>query len=126
MVLTLSGVLKDIMLVCASLLIFGDPVSGVQVFGYGIALFGLVYYKVGPEKLKEYLFTGHRRWNEYGQRNPAMKRLIFTAMIIFGLIVILGGAFPFVPPEYKEQITKYNPMGPPQKATDPAPGGFGG
>lgn len=40
--MTLSGVLKDILLVMCSMLIFRDPVSGVQAFGYTIALAGLV------------------------------------------------------------------------------------
>ncbi|KAI9932437.1 hypothetical protein MW887_008678 [Aspergillus wentii] len=51
LVLTLSGVLKDILLVVASMVIFRDPVTPLQVVGYGIALGGLVYYKLG---LKEY------------------------------------------------------------------------
>ncbi|KAL1642269.1 hypothetical protein SLS58_005609 [Diplodia intermedia] len=51
--LTLCGVLKDILLVVASVLIFWDPVTMTQVFGYGIALAGLMYYKLGPEKFWE-------------------------------------------------------------------------
>lgn len=50
--MTLSGVLKDILLVVASMMIFHDPVSGLQAFGYSIALGGLVYYKLGSDKLK--------------------------------------------------------------------------
>lgn len=50
--MTLSGVLKDILLVGASMMIFRDPVSGLQAFGYSIALGGLVYYKLGADKLK--------------------------------------------------------------------------
>lgn len=52
LVMTLSGVLKDILLVVASMMIFHDPVSGLQAFGYSIALGGLVYYKLGSDKLK--------------------------------------------------------------------------
>ncbi|KAB2579607.1 hypothetical protein BFW01_g4925 [Lasiodiplodia theobromae] len=51
--LTLCGVLKDILLVVASVVIFWDPVTGTQIFGYGIALAGLMYYKLGPEKFWE-------------------------------------------------------------------------
>lgn len=55
LVLTLSGVLKDILLVGASILIWGTNVSGLQFFGYSIALGGLVYYKLGASGIKEML-----------------------------------------------------------------------
>ncbi|EKG14328.1 protein of unknown function DUF250 [Macrophomina phaseolina MS6] len=54
-VLTLCGVLKDILLVVASMVLFKDPVTLLQLFGYGIALAGLTYYKLGPEKFKRLL-----------------------------------------------------------------------
>lgn len=37
----------------ASMSIFGDPVTPTQYFGYSIALGGLVYYKLGGEKLQQ-------------------------------------------------------------------------
>ncbi|KAG7094748.1 hypothetical protein E1B28_005565 [Marasmius oreades] len=43
--LTLAGVFKDILLITGSVLIFGSPVTPLQVFGYSIALGGLVTYK---------------------------------------------------------------------------------
>ena len=64
--MTLSGVLKDILLVAASMLIFRDPVSPLQGFGYSIALCGLIYYKLGGEKMKEYMGSGQRAWADYG------------------------------------------------------------
>ncbi|OAA55462.1 DUF250 domain membrane protein [Cordyceps fumosorosea ARSEF 2679] len=45
-VLTLCGVLKDIILVVSSMAIWGTPVTGLQAFGYFIALCGMVYYKL--------------------------------------------------------------------------------
>src|SRR5690348_1241652 len=42
------GVLKDILLVILSVLIWSTPVTQLQVFGYSIALAGLVYYKMTP------------------------------------------------------------------------------
>eukprot|EP00605_Chrysophyceae_sp_TOSAG23-4_P001255 GSChrysophyteH1.ASY1.ANO1.1366.1 assembled CDS len=57
LVLTLAGILKDILLVTLSLLIFGSPVTNLQYLGYGIALFGLNLhkeYKKNPEKIKQY------------------------------------------------------------------------
>ncbi|SNX85040.1 related to triose phosphate/3-phosphoglycerate/phosphate translocator [Melanopsichium pennsylvanicum] len=43
--LTLAGVIKDILLIVGSMLLLGDTVTGLQFFGYGIALAGLVAFK---------------------------------------------------------------------------------
>jgi drug/metabolite transporter (DMT)-like permease len=69
LVLTLSGVLKDILLVFASMFLFKDPVSPLQAFGYAIALGGLIYYKLGAEKLKEYMGQGSMKWQELGHHH---------------------------------------------------------
>ena len=45
LVLTLAGILKDLMLVCLSMVIFGAPVTSLQYVGYGVALFGLNMHK---------------------------------------------------------------------------------
>lgn len=45
--MTLCGVLKNILLVAASMLIWGTIVGGLQAFGFSIALVGLVYYSIG-------------------------------------------------------------------------------
>ncbi|OCK74126.1 TPT-domain-containing protein [Lepidopterella palustris CBS 459.81] len=57
--LTLLGVLKNILLVVASMIIFLDPVTHLQFFGYSLALGGLVYYKLGGEKITAYI-SGYR------------------------------------------------------------------
>lgn len=91
LVMTLSGVLKDILLVVASMLIFHDPVSPLQAFGYSIALCGLIYYKLGADKIKEYLGQGQRAWADYGVRHPALRRVIVFGLVIFTLFMLLGG-----------------------------------
>jgi hypothetical protein len=96
-------VLKDILLVVASMVIFLDPVSGLQAFGYSIALGGLMYYKLGGEKIKGYVGEGQRSWTEYGQRHPAMKKIIVIGCIILGGFVIVGGLAPQYAPEYTEK-----------------------
>lgn len=45
--MTLCGVLKNILLVLASMLIWGTIVGSLQAFGFSIALVGLVYYSIG-------------------------------------------------------------------------------
>lgn len=49
LVMTLCGVLKNILLVLASVLLWGTVIMPLQVFGYTIALIGLIYYGVGYE-----------------------------------------------------------------------------
>ncbi|KAJ7276071.1 TPT-domain-containing protein [Mycena haematopus] len=50
LILTLAGVLKDILLITASVALFSAHVSPLQVFGYSIALAGLVLYKTVGNK----------------------------------------------------------------------------
>jgi len=103
LVLTLSGVLKDILLVVASMVVFLDPVSGLQAFGYSIALCGLMYYKLGGEKIKGYFSEGQRSWGDYGQRHPAMRKIIVFGLVVLGGFVVLGGVGPQLAPEYTEK-----------------------
>ncbi|KAM3413846.1 hypothetical protein BST61_g10523 [Cercospora zeina] len=103
LVMTLSGVLKDILLVIASMMIFRDPVSGLQAFGYSIALGGLVYYKLGAEKLKEHMGGAQRAWAEYGARHPALRKLIVFGLVLTTIFILLGGISQsgYVPAEYQ-------------------------
>ncbi|KAI8953650.1 triose-phosphate transporter family-domain-containing protein [Xylaria longipes] len=88
-VLTMSGVLKDILLVVASMVIFGDPVTLQQYFGYSIALAGLVYYKLGAEKLQQMTTDARLTINEVRRSNPAGFKLgaicggLFFAALVF-------------------------------------------
>ncbi|KAJ7359358.1 TPT-domain-containing protein [Mycena olivaceomarginata] len=50
LILTLAGVLKDILLISASVALFSAQVSPMQVFGYSIALAGLVLFKTTGTK----------------------------------------------------------------------------
>jgi drug/metabolite transporter (DMT)-like permease len=99
-VLTLCGVLKDIMLVAASMMIWGTQVTPLQFFGYSIALGGMVYYKLGYDKLKAYIGEGNRRWAEFGQRKPITRKLIIIISSVFFLMICFGGLAPTYAPEY--------------------------
>ncbi|KAF8609160.1 TPT-domain-containing protein [Ceratobasidium sp. AG-I] len=50
LVLTLAGVFKDILLISGSVLIFGSQITPLQVFGYSVALGGLVAFKTSGGK----------------------------------------------------------------------------
>jgi hypothetical protein len=91
------------------MVLFGDPVSGLQAFGYTIALSGLVYYKLGGEKIKGYMSEGQRSWADYGVRHPAMRKIIIIGCAFLGIVMLMGGLAPQVPAEYKEAArTKMN------------------
>jgi len=49
LVLTLAGVLKDIILIMGSVVIFGSLITPLQIFGYSIALGGLVLFKTSSQ-----------------------------------------------------------------------------
>ncbi|KAF2495389.1 TPT-domain-containing protein [Lophium mytilinum] len=105
LVLTLSGVLKDILLVFASMFLFGDPVSLLQAFGYGIALCGLVYYKLGAEMLKEYIGQGGMMWADFGARKPVARKLVVFGVVLTGMFLVLAGLAPTFAPE-SDQLLK--------------------
>ncbi|KAF3935882.1 hypothetical protein ABW20_dc0102070 [Dactylellina cionopaga] len=92
LVLTLCGVLKDILLVIISVAWIHDPVKPLQIFGYSIALGGLVYYKLGADKLKEhyarYSKEGVLRWNEYGTKYPAYRKAAVFGISAFMVLLI--------------------------------------
>ncbi|KAF3193546.1 hypothetical protein TWF173_003811 [Orbilia oligospora] len=92
LVLTLCGVLKDILLVIISVAWIHDPVKPLQIFGYSIALGGLVYYKLGADKIKEHYGRlskeGALRWNEYGTKYPAYRKAAVFGVCAFFVLVI--------------------------------------
>lgn len=88
--------LKDILLVVASIAIWNTPISGLQYFGYSIALCGLIYYKLGGEVLKAQLGEINRAWADYGVRHPALRKLIVFGSVLIFLILVLGGIAPRV------------------------------
>ncbi|KAF4633382.1 hypothetical protein G7Y89_g4734 [Cudoniella acicularis] len=94
LVLTLCGVLKDIMLVCASILIWGTKISGLQVFGYGIALCGMLYYKLGNKEMKPYIQEVSRRWAEFGANRPVARKMVIFGLVIVAVVILLGGIAP--------------------------------
>ena len=104
LVLTLCGVLKDIMLVCASMLIWGTQVSALQFFGYSLALSGMLYYKLGAEQLKGYASQLGRSWSEFGVQRPALRKMVVFFAILLMTLALLGGLVPTFNPETKQRL----------------------
>ena len=91
-VLTLSGVLKDILLVMASMGIFGDPVTPIQYFGYSIALGGLVYYKLGGEKMQQLTAQTKLTVGNFQREHPGRSRAIMICAAL-GIVGLIGWSF---------------------------------
>lgn len=106
--MTLCGVLKDVLLVAASMLIWGTPISGLQFFGYFIALCGMVYYKLGYESLKGYAGEAGRHWGEFGNSRPVLRKVVVIVAGLFFVFILFGGLAPSYAPEYLNQAaSKY-------------------
>jgi hypothetical protein len=103
-VLTMSGVLKDVLLVFASMILFHDPVTGQQFFGYSIALAGLVYYKLGPEKLQSLAKDTQLQISQYRQSNPARVKLAGAAAIFVVVFLLMWLWGPASTSQYTEYV----------------------
>ncbi|OBT85336.1 hypothetical protein VE02_05982 [Pseudogymnoascus sp. 03VT05] len=96
LVLTLCGVLKDILLVAASMMIWGTIVTPLQFIGYAIALGGLVYYKLGGEQVRTHLEMASQRWRSMSSRRPFLWRIlmfIIAFCIVYALLDVLAPSY---------------------------------
>jgi hypothetical protein len=80
------------------MMIWGTPVSGLQFFGYSIALGGLMYYKLGGEQLRQYASSAGRSWTEFGTNKPATRKLVIIGGVVLGIFLLLGGLAPTYAP----------------------------
>lgn len=65
--------------------------TGLQFFGYSIALAGLIYFKLGGDTIKAKFSDGGRAWADYGARHPALRKVIvFVGMLLLAFIVLVG------------------------------------
>lgn len=78
----------------ASMVLFRDPVTPLQAMGYSVALGGLLYYRLGGEKIKEYVHHGSNSWADYGNRHPVLRKLIVFGCVILGIFVLISGIAP--------------------------------
>ncbi|KAK4193063.1 triose-phosphate transporter family-domain-containing protein [Podospora australis] len=104
LVMTLTGILKNILLVIVSVMIWHTAISPIQFVGYGIALAGLVYYSIGWDQIVAIsvgVFTYSKGvWervagnggNEEGGRLPAaVRRALVMGLVFVTLLVLVGG-----------------------------------
>ncbi|KAG9250910.1 triose-phosphate transporter family-domain-containing protein [Emericellopsis atlantica] len=99
LVMTLTGILKSILLVIISVIIWQTTISPLQFFGYSVALCGLVYYSLGYETLsKGYHMASSWAGDTWksgreGQWTPERRRCILvTGILAFISLCIMRGA----------------------------------
>lgn len=102
--MTLCGVLKDILLVFASMMLWQTPVTATQFFGYSVALVGLVYYKLGADKIREYTGQAGRTWAEYGATHPAQRKFIIIGAVAIIFFLFMGSMAPGYAPQQVQRF----------------------
>ena len=98
--------MKDILLVFASILIWGTVISGLQTFGYSIAIIGMLYYKLGDKELKPWIAEGSRRWAEFGASKPITRKLLVFVLFVSTFVMLVGSLGLSYAPEYVD-TSKY-------------------
>lgn len=82
----------------------GRPVTILQFFGYGLALAGLVYYKLGGDTIKQNINQLKLSWPKFGQKNPALRQATIFGAILLTLLVLVGGLGPNFTPKQRKYV----------------------
>jgi len=98
LVMTLTGIFKSILLVVVSVLIWNTSISGLQFFGYGIALAGLTYYSLGWEQIVT-LTAGFTSWlnSIFGSQgsetrlSPGARKAVIAVLAGLTTLVVASG-----------------------------------
>lgn len=88
------------------MIIWGTQVSGLQFFGYSIALGGMLYYKLGAETLKTYAAQAGREWSELGNTRPVLRKLIAVGILISIVFLLFSGVAPRYAPGYVPNVNE--------------------
>jgi hypothetical protein len=98
--MTLCGVLKNILLVVASVFIWGSVITWLQFIGYGIATGGLVYYGVGYEGIMTYYSStqqyARKMWEGEPETSTASKasrwrKILFIVLYVTIVLLLVIG-----------------------------------
>lgn len=99
LVMTLTGILKNILLIAASLLIWRTDISLLQAIGYSIAVGGLVVYSTGWDQLKSATVNGFV-WlrttiknPEDGRLSPLVRRALVVVVLLLTLALLATAYF---------------------------------
>lgn len=70
------------------------------MFGYSIAIIGMLYYKLGDKELKPFIAEGGRRWAEFGANKPITRKLLIITLFIITFFTLIGGLGKNYAPDY--------------------------
>ncbi|KEZ43068.1 Uncharacterized protein SAPIO_CDS5149 [Scedosporium apiospermum] len=104
-VLTLCGVLKDILLVTASMIIWGTEVTALQAFGYSISLCGIIYYKLGYDAVKKLFVDAGSSVSSLGASKPLLRRASLVAGVLLIVYLLLRSFRPYSPFDRDTMLT---------------------
>ncbi|KAI5865485.1 TPT-domain-containing protein [Durotheca rogersii] len=89
LVLVLTGIFKNILLVVVAVVIWGTPVTPLQMLGYGIALFGLLLYQSGWQDINQSLRAGITWAGGFSRfKLLAQKPLLVVASLLIALLLV--------------------------------------
>ena len=95
--MTLTGILKNILLVIISVAIWATPITLLQSMGYAVALAGLVYYSLGYDQLAKGYHAAtawaHNVWNDQPTQGPSRsvrRGIAVTIIALFSTFILLA------------------------------------
>lgn len=98
LVMTLTGILKNILLVVISVMIWNTHISWLQTLGYAVALGGLVYYSLGYDQLAQgwkiastSLVTMWTSPSPHAGISVGVRRIIIVGMGALTTILLVAG-----------------------------------
>ncbi|KAK3995619.1 triose-phosphate transporter family-domain-containing protein [Cladorrhinum sp. PSN332] len=106
LVMTLTGILKNILLVVVAVMIWHTSITALQAFGYSIALAGLLYYSLGWDQIVVISATAglylKRLWEQVtgtgsgedptaGRLPAAVRRALVMGLAAVTIVILLGG-----------------------------------
>jgi hypothetical protein len=105
LVLTLCGVLKNIIIVLASVMIWKTMVTPTQVVGYTVAIIGLLYYSFGADSIHSFI-RNHVLQKVHRDENPIARRRRTQRVIASMLLttVVFAGAIGGVLAGYRVEM----------------------
>jgi hypothetical protein len=98
LVMTLTGILKNILLVIISIMIWNTHISWMQTLGYAVALAGLVFYSLGREQLTQGYKLAHTSivmlWTSpspHAGISVGIRRIIIVTMAVLSSVLLVAG-----------------------------------
>lgn len=97
LVLTLTGILKNVLLIFASVMIWHTSITGLQFFGYSIALLGLLIYSetVKWEHVANFSTLARRAWEspslDENRLSPWARQVLTVGLTCLIMFMLFAG-----------------------------------